>query len=173
MFCLALGSLAIVAFLSVAFLWFDASNLPTNNPSTGETHHPALFKRPDKQPDVEPSAPSQDLIATTRTSFAKAPIKFTSASLGSLDYGNLNATFTLDKTIWRYTTDGWQDISKANNRSQTPKPLLENVHPAIWTTMLILASLLLLLMFCSERDVNRLLSPATHNGGDQEMQPKQ
>ena len=166
MFCLALGTLAIVVFLSVAFLWFDATNLPTNNSSINETPHPAV-----KHSDAHQSAPSQDLIAGSHLS--KAPFEFNSISHGSLNYRNLNATFTLDKMVWRYTTDGWQDISKVNNRSQTPKPFLENVHPAIWTAMLILASLLLLLMFCSQRDVDQLLSQASiSDSGNQKMQPK-
>ena len=165
MFCLAMGTLAVIVFLSVAFLCLDASNLPTNGPPAGNTHQPAV-----KYPDVDPPAPSQDLIAVTSAPLVKAPFEFTSNAHGRLVYGNLTATFTLDKTIWRYTTDGWQDISKANNRSQTPKPMLESVHPVIWTTMLILASLLLLLMFCSQRDVDQLLAPApTSNGGDPEQ----
>ena len=168
-FYLALGTLTIIVFLSVAFLRFDATNLPTNNSSAGETHQPAI-----KHPNIDLSASSQDLIAVTGWPITKTPYEFTSSPHGSLNYGSLNATFTLDKTVWRYTADGWQDISKVNNRSQTPKPLLENVHPVIWTTMLILSSLLLLLMFCSQRDVDQLLAQAsTSNGGDKEMQPKQ
>ena len=167
-FCLALGTLAIIVFLSAAFLRFDATNLPTNNSSAGETHQPAI-----KHPNIDQSASPQDLIAVTRWPTTKAPYEFTSNPHGSLTYGNLNATFTLDKMVWRYTADGWQDISKVNNRSQTPKPLLENVHPVIWTTMLILSSLLLLLMFCSQRDVDKLLAQAsTSNGRDKETQPK-
>ncbi len=169
MFCLALGTLAIIVFLSAAFLWFDATNLPTNNSSPSETHQPAI-----KHPDVDQPAPAQDLIAITGSPITKAPFEFTSNPHGNLSYGNLNAAFTLDKIVWRYTADGWQDISKVNNRSQPPKPFLENVHPVIWTAMLILASLLLLLMFCSQRDVDQLLAQAsTSNGGDTEMQPKQ
>jgi len=158
LFCLAVGTMVIIVFLSIAFLWFDASNLTTNHPPTDKTHQPAFIEQP---------AQSKDLIAVTNETLTKAPFEFASNALGSL-----NAVFTLDKMVWRYTTDGWQDISKANNRSQTPKPLLENVHPMIWTTMLILASLLWLLMFCNQRDVDQLLSPATHNDGEQEMLPK-
>ena len=168
MFCLALGTLAIIVFLSAAFLWFDATNLPTNNSSADKTHQPAI-----KHPDVDQPAPSQDLIAVTGSPITKAPFEFTSNPHGRLNYGNLNAAFILDKMVWRYTADGWQDISKVNNRSQTPKPLLENVHPVIWTTMLILSSLLLLLMFCSQRDVDQLLAQtSTSKGGDKEIQPK-
>ena len=167
MLCLALCTLAIIAFLSIAFLWFDATNLPASNFSIDETHQPAI-----KTPDFDQPAPSQNLVAVASSPLAKAPFEFASNPHGSLNYRNLNATFTLDKMVWRYTTDGWQDISKVNNRSQTPKPLLENVHPAIWTAMLILASLLLLLMFCSQRDVDQLLSPASaSNGSNKEVQP--
>ena len=167
MLCLALCTLAIIAFLSIAFLWFDATNLPASNFSIDETHQPAI-----KTPDFDQPAPSQNMVAVASSPLAKAPFEFASNPHGSLNYRNLNATFTLDKMVWRYTTDGWQDISKVNNRSQTPKPLLENVHPAIWTAMLILASLLLLLMFCSQRDVDQLLSPASaSNGSNKEVQP--
>ena len=164
--CLSLGALSIIVFLSVAFLWFDATNLPTSNSPIGEIHQPAV-----KHSDAHQPAPSQD-VAVAGSPPKKAPFELISTPHRSLAYKNLNATFTVDKMIWRYTADGWQDISKVNNRSQTPKPLLENVHPAIWTAMLILASLLLLLMFCSQRDVDQLLSQAaTSDGGNQKIQP--
>lgn len=151
--CLALGAIAIVVFLAVTFFWFDATSLPPNNSTIGETHQPAV-----KQRNVDQPAPSQDLIAVTNSPILKAPFEFTSHTQGSLAYGNLNATFALDNRIWRYTTDGWQDISNITNRAQTPTPLLENVHPAIWTAMLFLSSLLLLIMACSDQDIERLFS---------------
>ncbi len=155
---LAFGAFAIVVFLSAAFLRFDATSLPPSNSTIGEPHPPAVMQPMKKSP-----APSQGEIAETSSPTKKAPFQFVSTAQENFVYSDLNATAALDKETWRYTTDGWRDISMMNNQPQFPKPILENVHPAIWTAMLFLSSLLLLVMACSDQDIKRLLSRNKEN----------
>ena len=108
----------------------------------------------DKQREHDPS---EDLIAAATPTLQKRPLRFVSATSACLSRIPLNATLTLDNTMWRYTKDGWNDISMAADPPPVNKPLLEGVHPVIWTAMLLLSSLLLLIMAASDEEIRNLL----------------
>jgi tryptophan-rich sensory protein len=63
--------------------------------------------------------------------------------------------------MWRYTTDGWRDVSLMAEQNQPTQSPLETVHPVIWTALTLLGVLLLLVMASSEREVNKLLKRDT------------
>ncbi len=148
--CFSVSVVAVVVFLSVAFFWFDATNLPSSNSSSNEDPLPYL--------KTDQLVASQDLIATAYSLLKNTHIEFSPSVFSSFVSANLNATISPDNSMWRYTPDGWKDISMVSNQAQSPKPLIERVHPAIWTAILLLSSLLLLIMASNDKEVRRLLS---------------
>ena len=166
------GALAIVVFLSVAFAYFDATSLPPSHSALGVNNQGVISKDQDhgeinsrkNDPDLNQQnqqnqpEPTEDLVASANPSLCKTPFQFCTTSASSSHKAiYLNATFTPDNTMWRYTSDGWRDISMAADPPQSNKPLLEGVHPVIWTAMLLLSSLLLLIMASSDEEVKKLL----------------
>ena len=183
------GALSIVIFLSVAFLWFDATNLPPSNSTIGENSHSVnghsenthsvnshgeknhgennrrVNERDRNHHKSESPQPSEDLVAAAGPTLQKMPLQFVSDTCASLSRTNLTATIAPDNTMWRRTTDGWQDISMAVDPPPANNYVLEGVHPAIWTAMLLLSSLLLLIMASSNHDVKKLLGQQSDQKG--------
>ncbi len=58
---------------------------------------------------------------------------------------------TLD-TPWRYTSVGWQDSTHWAGRVKFPKPMAANIHPLVWTAMIMLAAIGLLVLGSNEVD---------------------
>jgi len=149
--CFFLSVLSIAVFLSVMFIWFDATNLPTNNPSSGEVPLPKVQHLKTNQP-----TPSQDLIAGANSLLHSVPIEILPAISAGFISANFSATVSPDNTMWRYTPDGWKDISMMSNQAQNPQPLLESIHPAIWAAILLLSSWLLLIMASNDIEIRQL-----------------
>ena len=149
--CFWLSALSIAVFLSVAFVCFDATNLPASSSSSGGGLLPKV-----QQPSVNQPAPSQDLIAAVSSLLQSVHLESLRAASAGFFCMNLNATVSPDNTMWRYTSDGWRDISMMSNQAQNPQPLLESVHPAIWAAMLLLSSWLLLIMASNDSEIRGL-----------------
>jgi len=149
--CFCLSALSIAVFLLAAFVWFDATNLPTSNSSSGKVPLPEV-----QYPETNLPTPSQDLIASASSILYNTELNyFSTVSVGFVS-ANLNATISPDNTMWRYTPDGWKDISMMSNQAQNPQPLLESVHPTIWAAMLLLSSWLLLIMASNDTEIQRI-----------------
>lgn len=172
----SLGALAIVIFLSIAFVWYDGSNLPSSNSSTVETNHGVIedrtgnhgviengatnhgvIKREDSKQHERDQRRSEDLVAIAAPTLPRMPFHFVSNTSASLAGITINASLAPDNTMWRYTKEGWRDISLVTNPPPVNKPLLEGVHPIIWTAMLLMVSLLLLIAASSDEEIRQLL----------------
>lgn len=135
MFCVSFGVLAIIVFLAVSFAWYDATSLPQHKRSIAEVQvHSGEVNQSDQPKALGAIANPQSQKATYE--FVHKP--------------------TADNAMWRYTVDGWQDISMITNQSQKAKPFLEVINPLIWAALMVLASMLLLVMASSKKEVNRI-----------------
>jgi hypothetical protein len=59
-------------------------------------------------------------------------------------------------TMWRYTNEGWQDISAIMPREPAPENPLRRIHPMIWASSILLASISMTIWASSEWEVSRL-----------------
>lgn len=148
-----IGALAVIVFLSTAFYLYDANKIET----------PAVQTVPQMENQAKPGdlfAVGHGIELLNRGTVLVHDVagwsgKFAIASL------NLSAVVSPDNTMWRYTADGWKDISPAAQRSQPTQSPLQTVHPMIWTALTLLGVLLLLVMASSEREVSKLLKRDT------------
>jgi hypothetical protein len=145
---LSIGVMAIVLFLSASFYWFDATNIEGPNRS---------IRRVDRK------AKSEELIASHESEIfidhaaglVNGVIRWSSDfAVSSMTFG---AVVSPDNSMWRYTNDGWKDISLMAEQGPTTEPLLESVHPWIWTALMLFGVLLMLVMASSEKEVRKLM----------------
>jgi hypothetical protein len=148
-----IGALAVIVFLSTAFYLYDTNKIET----------PAVQVVPQVQNQANPG----DLVAVCKpmellnrgTVLVRDTVGWSSNfAIAAI---NLGAVVSPENTMWRYTTDGWKDISLMAEQNQPTQSPLETVHPVIWTALTLLGVLLLLVMASSEREVNKLLKRDT------------
>lgn len=144
----SIGAMAVIVFLSSAFYFYDANKVEGPAPAIGHVN---------SQPN------SEDLIADFRSdSFSnQGPILihqfFGWSSQFAIASTHFHAVVSPNNTMWRYTVDGWQDISLMAEQNEPAQSMLQSVHPLIWTTLTLLGVLLLLVMASSENEVNKLV----------------
>lgn len=86
-----------------------------------------------------------------------------------LPFGNIAFAQEADSTImWRYTKQGWQDISPMIQTPPTPKSHFASVHPMVWGAMLLFASLALLVWSTDEADIHQLFGNNVATTNDNE-----
>lgn len=81
-----------------------------------------------------------------------------SPAIDSRETPQTQATASID-TPWRYTPLGWQDSNSWKTRAQFPKPAVTQIHPFIWTAMVVLAALGLMVWSSDEAEVDSLVKP--------------
>ena len=59
-------------------------------------------------------------------------------------------------TMWRYTNEGWQDISALMPREPAPENPLRRIHPLVWASSILLGTISMTVWASSEWDVSRL-----------------
>ena len=160
------GAFVIVVLLSIAFIWYDTANPPQSNKAGvnhGEVDHSEDGQVQNRQlKGVLPETPNDSVAAAGPTPLLKPRRFVSSAATGLTWIIQLNATLSPDNTMWRYTQDGWHDISMMANPPPVNKSGLQGIHPAIWTAMLLLSSLLLLIMASNDADIKKLLSRSSN-----------
>ena len=174
--CVSSGALSIVVFLSLAFVSFDATNLPPSHSTIGVGQHGVIDRgvinqgviqndegdqgASDRDKDNR-SEPSEDLIAAASTELPKTPFQLVHNTSASFSYQTV-ATLAPDNTMWRYTSEGWHDISMMTDPPPANAPPLQKVHPAVWTALLLLSSLLLLIMASSDEEIRNLFGQSNN-----------
>ena len=147
------GVFAIVVLLSIAFVWNKAKSTPPSQSFNG------VINQENKYCESVPSNADEYLEPNASSPSTSTPFRLVKNSSANSAYRttHLNAILLPDNTMWRYTSDGWRDISMMADPPRANKIFLERVHPAIWTAMLLLASLLLLIMASSDEEIKKLL----------------
>ena len=159
----SLGAFVIVVLLSVAFLWYETTNLPSNHSSVGGNDHGVIDHSVIDHGQNNRTEPTEGDVAATGSPLLTTPFRLVRYTSANSSFGAFNATLAPDNTMWRYTSDGWRDISMAVDPPPANKPFIEGVHPAIWTAMLLLASLLLLVRASSDEELKTLLSRSSNH----------
>lgn len=59
-------------------------------------------------------------------------------------------------TMWRYTNEGWQDISALMPREPAPENPLRRIHPLVWASSILLGTVSMAVWASSEWEVSRL-----------------
>ncbi len=59
-------------------------------------------------------------------------------------------------TMWRYTNEGWQDISALMPREPAPENPIRRIHPLVWASSILLGTVSMAVWASSEWDVSRL-----------------
>jgi hypothetical protein len=138
---------AVITFLAISFYLtqtvpaqsIGGGNTPANQPAPAQT----------QQPSAEQPTPVQAVQISTKQS---VPTHLAAARLAP----NGSIAITGDNTMWRLTADGWQDISRMVEQEQPTNQIFQDIHPAIWTALMLLAASILVIMVSSDKDVKRL-----------------
>ena len=145
---------AVITFLAISF--YLTHTVPAQSIRGGQT--PATQSAP-AQIDQTPATQS-DPVRTVQTSTTKSvPIHFAAATLDP----SVAIAITGDNTMWRLTAEGWQDISRMVEQEQPTSQTFQNIHPAIWTALMLLAASILVIMVSSDKEVKRLFRRQTKN----------
>ena len=157
---ISLAAFAIVVLLFIAFVWYDAASLLPSHPFTGKDNQGVINQTEEDHGTVnfdenDQAKLNQDLVIAVHSALPKIPFQFICDASARSAF-HLTAALRPDNTMWRYTNDGWRDISMMADPPPANKPIIEGVHPLIWTLMLLLASLLLLIMASSDDEIRKL-----------------
>lgn len=58
--------------------------------------------------------------------------------------------------MWRYTSEGWQDVAALIEPQPESSPVLEKVHPLVWTGVIVLGVSMLMVFASNDEDVEEL-----------------
>lgn len=60
--------------------------------------------------------------------------------------------------MWRYTNEGWQDVASLIEPQPESSPVLEKVHPLVWTGVIVLGVSMLMVFASNDEDVEGLFN---------------